>query len=148
LISTVIVVLVGFVVLLSDLFLRFSLFGHGRRGRDGGGRAQVVMMVVGIVFAVLAPIVVAIIQLAISRRREFLADASGALLTRYPEGLASALRKISNYPGPVKKVSNATAHLFISNPFGAKGKRSWLGGLLMTHPPVEERIKALIDLKT
>lgn len=146
LISTVIVVLVGFVVLLSDIFLRVSIFGGGR-SRDRGGRHQSIMMIVGIVFAILAPLVVALIQLAISRKREFLADSSGALLTRYPEGLASALIKISSYPGSVKKVSNATAHLFISSPFGPRGKRSWLGGLFMTHPPVDERIKALVDSK-
>ncbi len=143
LISTVIVVLVGFIVLLSDMFIRFSIFGHRGRSREGGGRLQLIMTVVGIVLAILAPLVASLIQLAISRKREFLADASGALLTRYPEGLASALLKISTYPRPVKKVSNATAHLFISSPFGGKGKKGWLRGLFMTHPPVEERIKAL-----
>lgn len=147
LISTVIVVLVGFIALLSDIFLRSSLFGGRGRDKEGGGRSQAIMMVIGIVLAILAPLVAGLIQLAISRKREFLADASGALLTRYPEGLASALGKISRYPGHVKRVSNATAHLFIASPFGPKGKRSWLGGFFMTHPPVEERIKALGDLK-
>ncbi|MCR4283903.1 MAG: M48 family metallopeptidase [Parcubacteria group bacterium] len=147
LISTVIVVLVGFVALLSDIFLRFSLFGGSGRSRDREGRHQSIMMIVGIVFAILAPLVVALIQLSISRKREFLADASGALLTRYPEGLASALVKISKYPGSVKRVSNATAHLFIASPFGPKEKRPFLGSLFMTHPPVEERVKALIGEK-
>jgi len=146
LISTVIVILVGFVALLSDIFLRFSIFGGKERDRDGDGKIGAIMMVAGIILAILAPIVAIIIQLAISRKREFLADASGALLTRYPEGLASALLKISKHQGSVKKASNATAHLFISSPFGAKGKKSWLGGLFMTHPPVEERVKALGNL--
>ncbi len=146
LISTVIVVLVGFVALLSDFFLRFSLFGGRSRDRERDDRLGIIMMAVGIILAILAPLVAMLIQLAISRKREFLADASGALLTRYPEGLASALEKISNYPASVKRASNATAHLFIANPFGAKGKGSRLGGLFMTHPPVEERIRALKGL--
>lgn len=147
LISTIVVVLVGFIALLSDFFLRFSLFGHNKRDRSDG-RIQFIMMLFGIILAILAPIVATLIHLAISRKREFLADASSALLTRYPDGLASALLKISRYPGSVKRVSNATAHLFISSPFGASGKRSWLGGLFMTHPPVDERIKALVGSKS
>jgi len=143
LISTVIVVLVGFIALLSDIFLRSHLFGRGERDKKGNP----IMLIISIAFVILAPIVAWLIQLAISRKREFLADASGALLTRYPEGLASALEKISKYPGPVRKVSNATAHLFIASPFGLKGKRPFLGSLFMTHPPVEERIKALVDFK-
>jgi heat shock protein HtpX len=100
-------------------------------------------MLIGIVFAILSPIIAVIIQLAISRKREFLADASGALLTRYPEGLASALKKISTYDLPMKTANTADAHLFISNPFGSKAKSS-VQKLFMTHPPVEERIKALV----
>jgi heat shock protein HtpX len=99
---------------------------------------------VGIVFAILAPIFATLIKLAVSRKREFLADSSGALLTRYPEGLASALRKISQSSEPLKTAHGADAHLFISNPFGKKGKKSFLSGLFMTHPPVEERIEALL----
>jgi len=147
LISTVIVVLVGFVILLSDIFLRVSVFG-GERSSDRGGRHQSIMMIVGIVLAILAPLVATLIKLAISRKREFLADTSGSLLTRYPEGLASALLKISKYPDPVKKVSKATAHLFVSSPFGPRVKRNWLAGLFMTHPSVEERVKALRGVKT
>ena len=93
----------------------------------------------------LAPIVATLLQLAISRKREFLADASGALLTRYPEGLANALRKIGAYQHPMTRANNATAHLYISNPFGPVAARSGLAKLFMTHPPIEERIKALLD---
>ncbi len=138
LLQTVVVVLVGFIALLSDIFLRSLIFRGGDSDNKGGG----IMMVVGIVLAILAPIAVMIIQLAISRKREFLADASGALLTRYPEGLASALEKISSYSGSMKKTNRATAHLFIASPFGAK-KRKNMKKWFMTHPPVEERIEAL-----
>jgi heat shock protein HtpX len=107
-------------------------------------------MIVGIVLIILSPIIATIIQLAISRKREFLADASGALLTRYPEGLANALRKIEGYSlhggAPLRKASNATAHLYIENPFGA-GAAKGLSKLFMTHPPTEERIHALLGMK-
>lgn len=138
LLSTVVVVLVGFVAILSDIFLRTHIFG-GRSSDSKGGN---MLFVVGIVLAILTPIIATVIQLAISRKREFLADASGALLTRYPEGLASALEKISGYGAPMKKASNATAHMFISNPFGGKAKKG-LHKMFLTHPPTEERIKAL-----
>ncbi|MEK7589686.1 MAG: M48 family metalloprotease [Patescibacteria group bacterium] len=142
LISTIIVVLVGFVTLLSDFFLRISLFGHGgNRGVDD--RAKIFMTIAGIALAILAPLIAVLIQFAISRKREFLADASGALLTRYPEGLASALEKINSYDKPMKKANNATAHLFISNPFGARGAKKGISKIFMTHPPIEERLKAL-----
>jgi heat shock protein HtpX len=141
LISTIIVVLVGFVTLLSDFFLRMSIFGHGG-GRGGDDRARLFMTIAGIALAILAPLIAVMIQLAISRKREFLADASGALLTRYPEGLASALEKIGTYNRPMKKANNATAHLFISNPFGGKS-HSGIRKLFMTHPPMEERVKVL-----
>ncbi|MEA1929351.1 MAG: M48 family metallopeptidase [Patescibacteria group bacterium] len=140
LLSTVVVVLVGLIAIISDIFLR-SMFwgGHGRsRDNKGGG----VLLLIGIALAILSPIIATIIRLAISRKREFLADASGALLTRYPEGLASALEKISGYSGGLKKASNATAHLFIANPFGAKAKKG-MHKLFMTHPPVAERVGAL-----
>lgn len=141
LLSTVVVVLVGFVSLLSDMFLRSHLFRS--RGRDESGSGVVILF--GVLLAILAPLSATLIQLAISRKREFLADASGALLTRYPEGLASALKKISTQSLPLKTASNATAHLFIANPFGKGGKR--LTNLFMTHPPVEERITALLGPK-
>ena len=99
-------------------------------------------MAIGIVLSILAPIASILIQLAISRKREFLADASGALLTRYPEGLASALEKIQSYDQPMQSANNATAHLFISNPFGAAAGKG-IAKLFMTHPPTEERIAAL-----
>ncbi|MEK7088246.1 MAG: M48 family metalloprotease [Patescibacteria group bacterium] len=144
LLSTIVSVLAGLVVIISDFFLRSRLWGFGGgRNRESGNQLQGILMIVGIVFVVLSPIIATLIQLAISRKREFLADASGALLTRYPEGLASALRKISNYSSPMKVASNATAHLFIANPFGAKALRG-LPKLFMTHPPMEERIKALV----
>ncbi len=147
LISTIVVVLVGFIALLSNFFLRFTMFGGRGRDRGGDGRAQIIMMVAGIVLAILAPIAAVLIQLAISRKREFLADASGALLTRYPEGLASALEKISQYPIPTKRANKATAHLYISSPFRAKKGRGRMAKLFMTHPPIEERIRLLRGLK-
>jgi heat shock protein HtpX len=142
LLSTVVVVLTGFISLLSNFFLRSMWFGGGRRNNNQG-EAGGILMIVGIVFAILSPIIALIIQLAISRKREFLADASGALLTRYPEGLASALRKIGAYGAPMKTANTADAHLFISNPFGSKAVSS-IQKLFMTHPPVDERIRALV----
>ena len=139
LLSTVIVVLVGFISILSNIFLR-SL----KRKNIGkkGGQAMIIFLLLGIIFAILSPIFAKLIQLAVSRKREFLADASGSLLTRYPEGLASALEKISQNAVPMERANNATAHLFIANPFGAKSV-SGFRKFFMTHPPVEERIKAL-----
>lgn len=141
LISTIVVVMAGFVALLSDLFLRSGLWGNReRQGNNAGG----LIMIAGLVLAILTPLAATLIRLAISRKREFLADASGALLTRYPEGLASALKKIGQANLPMRTANNATAHLFIANPFGV-GRLSALHKLFMTHPPVEERIHALID---
>ena len=140
LVSTIAVVLVGFVALVSDFFLRVSFWGGG----DREGKNNPVLAVVAILFMILAPIVASLLQLAVSRKREFLADASGALLTRYPEGLASALRKLKQYGVPMKKASNATAHLFISNPFGVQKTRGGIARLFSTHPPLEERIRALV----
>jgi len=142
LLSTVVVVLVGFVAILSDIFLRSMIWG----GRDRDSRAGGALVLIGIVLAVLSPLIGTLIQLAISRRREFLADASGALLTRYPEGLARALEKISAQNMPLRRASNATAHLFIVNPFGAAGLKG-IHKLFLTHPPVEERLRALRGLK-
>ncbi len=143
LLSTVVVVLVGFISMLSDFFLRSMFWGGARRSREGGGQIQIIFMLVGIALAILAPIAAMLMQLAISRKREFLADASGALLTRYPEGLASALEKISSDPTPMRVANNTTAHLWVDDPFKGKKKTSWLHKLFMTHPPVEERMKAL-----
>jgi heat shock protein HtpX len=139
LLSTIVVVMVGFVALLSDLFLRSNVFNNRDRERSGGA-----VPIIGLALAILTPIAATLIQLAISRRREFLADASGVLLTRYPSGLAEALRKISQTAQPLRTANNATAHLFISNPFGS-GKLSGFHKLFLTHPPTEERIRALID---
>ncbi|NUQ56969.1 MAG: M48 family metallopeptidase [Candidatus Paceibacter sp.] len=147
LVSTIVVILVGFVALLSDFFLRAQFFRGRRDDREGGGQAQMLMLLAGIILAILTPIAAKLIQLAISRKREFLADASGALLTRYPEGLASALEKISNYPVALRRANNATAHLFIISPLkGKNGGTHWFAKLFMTHPPVEERVAALRDL--
>ncbi len=134
-----VVVLIGFITLLSDFFLRSLQF---RGGDDRDGRLQAGLVVLGLVLALVSPLIAQLIQLAISRRREFLADASGALITRYPEGLASALKKIGSYNAPMRSASNATAHLYISNPFGA-ARGAWLN-LFLTHPPIEARIKALL----
>lgn len=149
LLSTVIVVLAGFISILSDIFLRSSFFGgfRGRNNREGGGQAQIIFMLVGIVLAILAPFAAMLIQLAISRKREFLADASGALLTRYPEGLARALEKISGDRAPMSVANNTTAHLWLDDPFKGKKKTSRFHRLFMTHPPVEDRIKALKGLQ-
>ena len=143
LVSTVAVVLAGFVSIIADVFLRSTFFGFGGRDRrDGEGGA--ILMIVGIVLAILAPIAATLIQLAISRKREYLADASGALLTRYPEGLANALRKIQEYGQPMQRQSTAIAHLYIANPQGSGRFAKSVGNLFSTHPPVEDRIKALV----
>ncbi len=135
LVSTVAVVLVGFVAILSDMFSRSLIWGRlGGDREDRGGHGAII--IVGILLSILAPIIASLIHLAISRKREFLADASGALLTRYPEGLAKALEKISMYSRPLKTASNATAHLFLVNPKS-------IVRLFSTHPPVEERVRAL-----
>jgi len=145
---TVIVVLVGVVALLSDFFLRWTWFGGMRRRGDseGGGQIQLILFIIAIIMAILAPIAATLIQLAISRKREYLADASGALLTRYPDGLASALEKIAKDREPLEVANKATAHLYIASPFKDKDEqdgRGWLAGLFDTHPPVADRIKKL-----
>jgi heat shock protein HtpX len=134
LLSTVIVILVGFIALLADFFRRWIWFG----GDDDNGKNPI-FLIIAIVLSILAPIAAMLIQLAISRKREFLADADGALLTRYPEGLARALEKISSDPTPMRHANRATAHLFIANPF--RGKK--VSNLFMTHPPISERVKRL-----
>jgi heat shock protein HtpX len=141
LLMTVAVVLAGFVAIIADMFLRMSYFGGGNRDNDSKGNA--LFIVLAVVAAILAPIAAQLIQLAISRRREYLADASGALLTRYPEGLASALQKIGSYSAPMRKANHATAHLFIGDPFGAKAGK-FVNRLFATHPPVEDRVRALL----
>ncbi|MCD6233084.1 M48 family metallopeptidase [bacterium] len=147
LLSSVVVVLAGVVALLSNFFLRISFWGGLSRERDSRDSGAAVIMVLGLVAAILAPIAATLIQLAISRKREFLADASGALLTRYPEGLARALEKISQDQSPMRVANSGTAHLFIASPFRGKQGKNWFTKLFMTHPPVEERIKALRGMK-
>ncbi|MFA5942236.1 MAG: M48 family metalloprotease [Candidatus Paceibacterota bacterium] len=147
LLMTVAVVLAGFIALVADIFLRMSFWGGGRR--DDSGKGNALFVVLAIVGIILAPLAAKLIQLAISRRREFLADASSALLTRYPEGLASALEKLGSYTAPMRSANLATAHLFIGDPFGAsasggKGSSGWMGKLFSTHPPIPDRIKALL----
>lgn len=134
------VVLIGVITLMSDFMLRSFLWG--RRDRDDSGSIGIVLIIVGLVLAILAPLIAHLIRLAISRKREFAADAGGAILTRYPEGLASALEKIKGDPDPlVDKANRATAHLFISTPF--RKTKSWVANLFSTHPPIDERIKRL-----
>jgi len=143
LVSTVAAVLAGIISLIADIFLRSLFFGGigGGRGRNNGD-AGIIFLVVGIVLSILAPIGTMLIQLAISRRREALADASGVLLTRYPEGLISALQKIAIDEVPMRSAKDSTAHLWIDSPF--KGQHvSWWHKIWMTHPPIEERIAAL-----
>lgn len=137
LVMTVAVVLVGFIAALADMFMRMSFFGGDRENRSP------LAVVAVIATMILAPLAAQLMQLAVSRRREFLADSSGALLTRYPEGLVSALQKIGSYKAPMHTASSATAHLFISNPFGAHEAGRFVAKLFSTHPPIEDRIKAL-----
>lgn len=138
----IVAILVGMVTLLADILLRTRFRGRGDRKNDGDLGA--ILFIAGIVMALLSPLIAQLIQLAISRRREFLADASGAQLTRYPEGLARALEKISADTEPLEAANKATAHLYIANPLKNRSDSvGWFAGLFNTHPPVKERIKAL-----
>lgn len=139
----IVVVLVGVIALLSNIFIRFRIFGIGGRDKNSGGGSGIIM-IIALVAAILAPIAAMLIQLAISRKREFLADSSGVLITRYPEGLASALEKISRYNIPMKRADGSTAHLYISNPLGKK--ESYFTKIFSTHPPVRERIAILREM--
>jgi heat shock protein HtpX len=139
----ILAVLVGFVVIISDMFLRVSIFRSFSDNRNGGSAP---LIIIALILAILSPIAASLIQLGVSRKREFLADASGALLTRYPEGLASALEKLAADHTPPRTASNATAHLFIENPFENKNVKNKFTGLFNTHPPLEERIKILRNM--
>ena len=140
---TLVAVLVGAISIMSQIFLRSRWFMGGRRNdRKGGGQIMAILMIVGIILAILSPLIAELIKLAISRRREYLADASGSLLTRYPEGLASALEKIQQDNIPMQRASTATAHLFLANPFSGKS----LSNMFSTHPPLEDRIKKLREM--
>jgi len=140
---TIVVVLAGVIVLISDLFLRATYWGGAGRRRDRGGQGQALMLIIAILLAILAPLAATLIRLAISRRREYLADAEAALLTRYPEGLARALEKLAQDETPLLTASNATAHLYVVNPLKRRAAGGWLASLFNTHPPIEERIAAL-----
>lgn len=145
-VSTMVVVLVGAVTLLSDMFRRSLWWGGDRRERrDGdGGQLGAILAIAALVLALLSPLIATLIQLAVSRKREYLADASGALLTRYPEGLASALEKIEQDGESLATANKATAHLFFANPFGEVSER--VNNLFSTHPPIEDRIKRLREM--
>lgn len=150
LLATVVTVLVGMIVLLADMFRRWAFYGGA--GRDSGkkdGRLHLIIMIIAIILSILAPIFAYMMQFAISRKREFLADADGALLTRYPEGLASALEKISGDPNLLKTANRATAHLYIASPLRSKTaskKKGFFARAFLTHPPTEERIANLRGL--
>jgi heat shock protein HtpX len=143
LLMTTVVVLIGTLALLADLGLRLTWFGAGTRGsyRDDNSRGAAILLVLAMVFLILSPIIARVISLAVSRQREYLADASGALLTRYPEGLARALEKIRGDTDPLDQATKATEHLYIVNPL--LDHQSKLNGLFATHPPIEERIRLL-----
>lgn len=148
LLQTIVVVLVGLITLLADFFFRMSFSGNRGDNNNGGGHIQMIILALGIVFMILSPIIATLIQLAISRKREFLADATGALTTRYPDGLANALEKIEANSHVMKKANHATAHLFISDPFTDKKKKvGFMTKLFMTHPPTHERVASLRGLK-
>ena len=142
-VMTITVVLLGLVALLADFAMRWAWFGAGTRGsnKDKGGGGAAIIAIVAIALAILAPIAAQLIHLAISRQREFLADASGALLCRNPDALARALEKIAADPEPLEVANKATAHLYIANPL--KDHKSSLNNMFSTHPPIAERIRLL-----
>lgn len=145
LLGTIIVILVGMVTIISNIMFRSFIFGGGRRSsssRNSGGEIlNLIFLAIGLLLIILSPLIATVIRFAISRQREYLADSNGALITRYPAGLASALRKISAY-SEVSTANNATAHMFISNPFG-KNTKVMFSSLFNTHPPIEERVRRL-----
>lgn len=139
---SIVTILVGLVTLLADILLRTNI--RGKSNRDDNGNLGTILMVAGLVLALLSPVIAQLIQLAISRRREFLADATGASITKYPEGLARALEKLSGDKEPLEAANKATSHLYIVNPLkNHHDSLGWFAGLFNTHPPIAERIKAL-----
>ena len=138
LVMTIVIVLVGVITIITDIFFRSRFYGHRSSGRSNS-RAGGALMIIGLVLIILAPIIAQLIKLAVSRKREFLADASGSLLSRLPKGVARSLEKIGSDTDRLEKVSEATAHLFIANPLSGK----FMGKLFSTHPPIEERVKIL-----
>lgn len=147
LLQTAVVVLVGVISILIDFFLRTAFWGGLKNNNDRDQRMDLLLKLFAVVLIVLAPLVATLIRLAISRKREFLADIDGALLTRYPEGLARALEKISEDPNPLRVANSSTAHLYIASPFRGKEAKSWFTNLFQTHPPVEDRVKALMGME-
>lgn len=140
---TMVIIGVGMITLIADFFLRGQFIFGGRRSSDReSGQLGAILMIVGLILAILSPLFATLIQLAISRKREYLADASGSMLTRYPEGLANALEKIRDYNQPLKRANHATAHLYIASPFNAKK----VAYLFATHPPIDDRIKKLREM--
>lgn len=139
---TIVVMLVGVISILSNVFMRSLWYGGAKSSDERSGNIGIIFMVIGLVLAILSPIIAELIKFAVSRKREYLADASGAMLTRYPEGLANALKKIAKDQNQLKTASSATAHLFISNPF----KKKSFSNLFSTHPPIELRIKKLENM--
>ena len=149
LLGTVVATLVGSIVLIAEFMLRWFWWGGGRiRGRDReGGEGFVILAAVGLVLAILTPIIAQVIKMAMSRRREYLADAEGAMLTRYPPGLAGALRKIAADTTPMRVANNATAHLWLNQPSRVPGEGNhWFENLFSTHPPIQERIRILEEM--
>lgn len=144
---SIVTILVGLVALLADWMLRMSLFGGGRRRDDNGGQLQVIFMIAGILLALLSPLIAQLIQLAISRRREFLADASAVAMTKNPAGLAKALAAIGNDKEPLEAANKATAHLYFGDPLkNTHSAVGWFSNLFQTHPPIKDRIAALQQL--
>jgi len=146
LVMTIVAIIGGLLVLFRDVFLRWGLFGGGRRrdSRSGGGQIGMILVIAAIAFAIISPLLVALIRAAVSRQREYLADASGALIVRNPYGLSSALKKLGAYQGKLRTASAATAHMFIANPFGKD--RGTSANLFASHPPLEDRIQRLEQL--
>jgi heat shock protein HtpX len=142
----IISVLVGTVAFLADMFLRSLCWGGNRRSRDDDKGAGSLFLIIGIALAIISPLIATLIKLSVSRQREYLADASGADLTRHPEGLVRALQKISGDKEVLEAATNATAHLYIANPFKGKNFGAWFSSFFNTHPPVEERGRPTVSL--
>lgn len=135
--------LVSAIGLLADIFMRMTIFGGHDDDDDSGGSANIFLIVFSLIVAIIAPLVAGLVKLAVSRQREYLADASGALMTRDPEGLASALAKLEQNARPMRRQNSATAHMYIANPL----KKSLSGNLFSTHPPIEDRIARLMEMR-
>jgi len=146
-VMTIVIVLVGTILLLSDVMRHVSFFGRRRNSNNGSGQLALIFLIIGIILAILSPLIAELIKLAVSRSREYLADADAALLTRHPDGLAGALRKIAKIDQPLKRANHATAHLFIANPFDPHVTKKF-ELLFSTHPPIMERIHRIESMMT